>query len=391
MHEIAKKDANLRTKYAYLEGWIGVAGNLLIFIIKIVFGFFINSIALIADSFHTLTDVLTSGIVLIGFKISHKPADKEHPFGHGRMEDIATLIIAILLVIVGIELMIGSFGRFLKPQLVSGNFIVVAMLIFTGVAKEWMARFSFKIAKKIDSQTLVADAWHHRSDAISNILVLIAIIFSRFGYFKVDSLLGVVISLVIIFIAINLIRSSVSHLLGKAPHEEFVKEIRNIALSVSDVKGAHDILAHTYGNNKMISLHIELDKNLDIQKAHIIAASVENKIWRKMQASAVVHIDLKKKKTRLAVNRTNAILNKIIYSFPEIISYHGVNFTSSEFGDSLEFHIVVRPDMSVEESHDLSHKLTSLIKNRLRDYSINVHIEPLNEQDGECDEEYRKE
>jgi len=381
------RDTNLRTKYAYIEAWIGIIGNLIIFIIKIVFGLIINSVSLIADSFHTLTDVLTSSVVLVGFKISRKPADKEHPFGHGRMEDVATLIIAVLLAIVGIELIRNSFGRILKPQIVLGNFIVVGMLIFTGIAKEWMARFSFKLGKKIDSQALVADAWHHRSDAITNILVLIAIIASRFGYYKVDSILGIVVSLIIIFVAIKLIRSSVSYLLGKAPRKDLIKQIRRTVFSIPDVKGAHDILVHTYGNDKLISLHIEVDKNLDVQQAHKVASSVENKIWHTIRASAVVHIDLKKRRSRSAVNKKDPILNKIISSFPEIASYHGLDFMSTEAGDSLDFHIVVRPDMSVEQSHNLVHKLTGLIKEQLKDYSINIHIEPYSDKDIGCSED----
>jgi cation diffusion facilitator family transporter len=387
MHNHKVKDVGTRTRYGYIEAWIGIGANLIIFIIKIIFGLFINSISLIADSFHTLSDVLTSFVVLIGFKISGRPADKEHPFGHGRMEDIATLVIAILLVIVGIELVLHALERIFRPQPVIGSLSVVIMLIATGIVKEWMARFSFGLAHKIESETLIADAWHHRTDAITNILVLIAIVSSRFGYFRADSILGIVVSVIIIFIAIRLAKSSTSHLLGKAPQEEFVREIRKIAYSLADVKGVHDILVHTYGSNRIISLHIEVDKVLGIQEAHKIAASVENKIWRTLKTSAVVHIDLKKQRSNSRFTKTDAVLNKIIYSFPQIISYHGVNFSSTELGDSLEFHIVVKPDMSVEESHNLSHKLSSLIKRRFKDYLVNIHIEPFGEKNGSCSEE----
>ena len=286
------KNKEIRTKYGYLEGWISVFINTLLFALKFFFGLLINSISLIADAFHTLADILTSIVVLIGFKIAKKPADTEHPYGHGRFETVATLAIAILLLIAGFEFLKSSLDRYMHVKAVKGSILVVAIMLFSALAKEWLARFSVDLGKRIDSSVLIADAWHHRSDAIASLLVAAAIVAAFFGYYRVDAVFGMIVSVLIIYTGIELGKTSVSFLMGKAPSQDLVAEIEQISCSVEGVVSTHKTSVHDYGGQKAVSLHIQVDKTLSVDKSHAIAASVKYKIAQQLEDTSVeVHVE----------------------------------------------------------------------------------------------------
>ncbi|MFH2144651.1 MAG: cation diffusion facilitator family transporter [Candidatus Omnitrophota bacterium] len=369
-------DPKVRRRCGYLEGWVSIVVNLALFLIKIIIGFLSGSISVIADAVHTASDVSTSIVVIIGFNISNKPADEDHPFGHGRMEDIATLIIAVLLCVVGAEIFKVAALRFFAPPPVRANLYLAAILALTALVKEWMARFSFRLAKLIDSSTLYADAWHHRSDAISTLFVIGAIIGTIFKLFKLDAVFGAMVAVYIIYTALKLIRESSFHLLGKAVDEALHNKIKQLSLSVKGVEGVHDIVAHDYGTLKAISLHVEVDNRLDVAAAHKIATLVETKIAKNINSSPIVHIDLKKKKKTKFSSKYIKKLRGIIRNFSQIINSHGVQVSSGESGDSLNLHIVVSKHMNIEDSHKLEHDLAAAIKVEFADYDIHIHVEP---------------
>ena len=216
-------DPNIRAKYGYLEATISIIGNILIFFIKLFLGIFINSITLIADGVHSLSDVSTSGVVIFGFRIAKKKPDKEHPYGHGRAEYIATLIIAILLILVGFGFIQQSIERIINLETIRhGEYAIIIsiIVIISAILKEVMARYSNAISKKIKSDVLKADAWHHRSDVISSIGVALGILGARYGFPIFDPLFGIVVAIIIMYVGINLIRTASNFLIGQAPDEE---------------------------------------------------------------------------------------------------------------------------------------------------------------------------
>ncbi|NPV79564.1 MAG: cation transporter [Firmicutes bacterium] len=290
-HDIAQVH-RVRAKVAFLEAWVSIIGNVLLAAFKITFGILLNSISLMADAVHTASDVITSIIVLVGFKAAEVPADKEHPYGHGRIEPIATLIIAVLLAIVGIEFMVSSVGRLLKGALVEGSLTIAAILLVTAVFKEWMARFSVGLGRMIQAPALIADAWHHRTDAIATAMVAIAMIGSLVGYHQIDAFLGIAVSLLIIYTGYGLGRSAVSTLIGEAPPQEFIDEVSKIAKSVKGVKSLHKVSVHDYGaGRRIVSLHIQVDESMSVAKSHEIANKVEELIANDLAASATVHVE----------------------------------------------------------------------------------------------------
>ncbi|MBU4306079.1 MAG: cation-efflux pump [Candidatus Omnitrophica bacterium] len=372
-----------RLRFGYLEGWVSVFMNIVIFLVKMLLGIISGSISIIADAVHTSSDVATSAIVIWGFKISHKPADKEHPFGHGRMENIATLIIAVLLCVVGMEILQVSVRKFFNPSQVKVSWMIIIVLFATLVAKEWMARFSFQLAKKIDSSTLYADAWHHRSDAVSTLLVIAALIGSMFKLFMLDAIFGALVSGYIVYTGAKLVKDSSFYLLGNAADEQLKKKIKQIAQEVDGVEGVHDIVAHDYGTIKAISLHVEVAHLLDSIKAHEIATTVETRIAKQIRSSPIVHIDLKRTKRRKK-GSSFKVVEKVFARYPEIINSHGVEILSNESGDFLSVHIIIPKVMTVEQSHSFEHKVQKSLKKHFNDYKIGIHIEPCNSQCAKC-------
>ncbi len=280
-----------RVRFGYLQAWISIVCNLILFVFKLLLGLFANSIALIADSFHTLSDVFTSVCVLVGFAVAKKPADYGHPFGHGRSEFIATFVIAVLLVVVGFEFMMSSIQRIIDPPKVVGTWWLILIMLLSALVKEWMARFSINLGQTIKSKTLVADAWHHRSDAIATFLIAFGFLAAIFGLYRIDGILGIVISALIIYTGITLSREAISPLMGARASQELETKVIQIARQINGVKNVHAVEVHDYGQVKAISIHIEVQPNLTVTKSHDIGTEVQEKIDRELGTKTTVHIE----------------------------------------------------------------------------------------------------
>jgi cation diffusion facilitator family transporter len=277
----------------YLEAWVSIVGNVALFVFKLLAGLALNSIALVADAFHSLSDVLTSAVVILGFFFGSKPADADHPHGHGRMEYIATLIIAFMLFAVAVRMGIGSFGRILRPQLVRFDLAVVILLLLSAALKEWMASFSTYLGRRIRSSTLLADAWHHRSDAIAATLVAVGLVVSPLGFFRLDGVLGLGVAGLLLWIAWDLSRTSVNELIGKAPDPRLVELIHEFTGTQPGVLSCHGISVHDYSSRAEVSLHIVVKERMSAKKAHDVARAVEEGLKERLgpQYAVSVHID----------------------------------------------------------------------------------------------------
>lgn len=377
-------DPRVRAKYAYLEACVSIVGNSLLFVFKLFLGLLINSIALITDAFHTLSDTGSSFIIILGFKASKKVPDKEHPFGHGRFEYIVTLIIAVLLFIAAAEFIWQSIERLINVvEIVESEYlwIIGIAVILSSLVKEAMARFSIKLGKKIESSALIADAWHHRSDALTSIPVGIAIIGANYNLHILDPIFGVVIALLIIYTGATLFKYSSDTLVGKSPDKDIIDTIANAAHSVDGVCGTHRITVHDYGPTKIVSLHVEVECDITAERAHEIAQSVEDKITGATKSSTIVHID-PSKEPRIIADDVERTVRKVLEENDDVLFYHKVKITSAGEDSRIDMHIVVKTDMSVQESHDLSHHIKKLLHYEFPGCKVNTHIEPCN---GECE------
>lgn len=284
--------ANKKSVYGYFEAILSITVNLMLFAVKLIFGILLNSIALLADAIHSLSDVITSFIVIFGFSISAKPPDEKHPFGHGRAEPIVSFVIASLLIVVGFEFFLNGFGRFREPVPIDTNWLIIILLVATIIIKEFLSRVSFTISKKIGSYSLKADAWHHRTDAISTALVILGFLLYRFELYYVDGIIGMIIALFIVYIGILIIKDAGSVLIGEAPSLSLIQEIKDIALSCNGITDVHHIHVHDYGGRLEITVHIRLKKDTHLDEAHDKASEVEMCLKDALKSAEVtVHVE----------------------------------------------------------------------------------------------------
>jgi len=278
--------------YGYFEGIFSVAVNTLLFIFKFVFGVLLNSISLIADSLHSLSDIVTSAIVIFGFKISSKPPDAEHPFGHGRVERIVTIVIACLLIVVGFEFFKSGFGRFRNPIPIKADAFVITMLCVSIFMKEFLYRLSLNLGRKIDSAALKADAWHHRTDAVSTVLVLFGFVSFRFGLYSLDGILGIGVACMIVYTGIVIIKESGSVLIGEAPSSSLVNRIKETAANLDGINDVHHIHVHDYGSQLEVTVHVRVKGDTHVEDAHNKASEVERAIKECVPSAEVtVHLE----------------------------------------------------------------------------------------------------
>ena len=284
-----------KNKAQVLEGLASIIGNAALFGVKFWAGITTGSIALVADAWHTLSDSFTSVFIIFAVKLSSKKADKEHPFGHGRWEQISTIFVALVLGIVAYDFFKNSINKFANKETAVFGTLAVVVTVASILVKEMMAQYAFYLARKTDNLVVKADGWHHRSDALSSIVVLIGILASiifREKFWWIDSVLGIIIAVMIFYAAIQIIREAITKLLGEEPGHDLIDKIS------SRIKSAyhydlqlHHFHIHNYNIHKELTLHIMLDKNMTIEQGHKIATDIENIIEKDFGMIATIHIE----------------------------------------------------------------------------------------------------
>ena len=347
-----------RSRIGKFQGWISIIVNGLMFFLKLLIGLIIGSISVIADAFHTLTDVISSGIVIWGFNESEKPADKNHPYGHGRAEYVATLVIAILLIVAGIEFIESSIERIVNPTIIEPEWWMIISIIITIFIKMIVAQYAEYLSSKIASGTLHADAWHHRADAISSFLVATAMILGKYGYFQVDGWTGLIVALFIMWSGFGIAKEAVDDLIGKPPTIEEINDIRKISLNIEGVIGVHDIAVHSYGKDKFASIHVEIDEQEDQMDAHLISENVEKTLNKKLGVSPTVHVD----PISITDPKSKKVKKYLIENFSDheiISSFYDIRVVDTNKHHVILFGVDVKPNLSksiVIETCDLIEK-----------------------------------
>jgi len=275
----------------YVEGWISIAVNSLLFLAKFLLGRSLGSVAIMADAWHTLSDSLTSILVVLSFGLSARPADRRHHFGHGRFEAIGAVIISTLLAIVGINFFRESTSRLVHRQAVIYSTLVIIVFIISAFLKEGLALFSFWLGKKINSPSLAADAWHHRSDAIASALIVVGALVSK-RFWWVDGALGLVVSALILFAVLSILRKSISYLLGESPSVHLENQVRETILQTDHrLNSVHHLHLHEYGEHREITVHVRLPAEMKLDEAHEIATRIEKVLREKLKLEATIHLE----------------------------------------------------------------------------------------------------
>ena len=290
------QDASVRKAYGTLSSVIGIIVNFILAAIKIIAGVLSGSVAIIADAFNNLSDSGTSVITLISFKLSSKPADKEHPYGHARLEYIASMIVSFIILLVGAELLINSGKTLLGLNEVKSTEITTVTIIILTVSiilKLWLGLFYRGIGKRIDSTVVLAAAADSFSDSFSTIAVLISSIIIKLTDWQiVDAIVGIIVSIPIIIAGLKLLNETKDILIGEGPVDETVKAIEAIIAQFPDIIGIHDLLVHNYGPNKYVaSLHAEVDGKKDIYYLHDMIDNAERRINEELDIICTIHLD----------------------------------------------------------------------------------------------------
>jgi cation diffusion facilitator family transporter len=275
----------------YLEGLLSAGLNSALFGLKIWVGTRAGSVAMVADAWHTLSDTLTSLVVILGFWISSRPNDQDHPFGHGRAELIAAIVIGTMLALVGLGFLKDSY-----LQLRSGEpalFGTAAILVFAAsvVVKEALAQFSIRVGRRFGSQSLVADGWHHRSDAIASALILVGVVIGR-NLWWIDGALGIAVSLLILYAAYEIIKEAADSILGERPSEEITRKIHSlVAVSAPEISDVHHIHLHRYGDHVEVTLHARVSQAMSLAAAHALASKLEDRMRADLSLEATIHVE----------------------------------------------------------------------------------------------------
>jgi cation diffusion facilitator family transporter len=286
------KNTKVREQYGKKSSLIGIFVNVFLFIIKFAVGTLFHSVAVVADAVNSLADAGSSVISLISFKLSSKPADEKHPFGHERIEYIASSVVAVFILLLGIELLKTSFNKILYPGKIEFSFVVVGVLLFSIAAKFWLYGFNIKLAKRIDSSMLRATAADSLSDVLATSSVLLATILSPLLGFQLDGYVGIVVSVFIMMSGINILKETLNSLLGQVPSGELVKLIDSYVKKYDGVLGTHDLVIHNYGPRRYFaSVHIEVDAKEDILVSHDLIDNIEREIAQDLGIHLVIHLD----------------------------------------------------------------------------------------------------
>ena len=286
------KNPKVRDSYGKLAGIVGILSNTLLCVMKILVSLISGSIAIVADAINNLADASSSFITLIGFKLAGMPEDKEHPYGHARIEYLAGLLVSVIIIVVGFELGKGSVEKIITPTPTEFNATVVIVLLLAIGIKVWQAVFNIAAGKKINSMTLIATGADSRNDVISTSVVLLSLIIGHVFEIQIDGYMGVLVALFIIWSGIGLVRETVSPLLGEAPDPEMVKEIEDIANEHEGVLGIHDLVVHNYGPGKVFaSLHVEVDAAVDVMVSHDMIDNIEHEVSQQLNITCTVHMD----------------------------------------------------------------------------------------------------
>lgn len=364
-----------RTAYGRLEGYTSIIINFLLFMVKLVTGLLTNSFALIADSIHTLSDSIGSVLIIISFHISAKPPDREHPYGHGRAETVTTLILSILLIITGFEFFKESVFKLKEDSHITINPLLIVVVVVSIILKEWMARFALYLGKRIKSDALIADAYHHRFDSITTFVVLISIVGAYFSISWIDMAASAVIALFIFYTGIDMLRKSINPLLGESPPPELLERIEKVALGVEGVLSIHDIVIHQYGTMLIISIHIEVSDVLSAGVVHTIGHEVEDRLVEDCDCYVTVHPDPINNNHPL-YNTLKDTIEKIVAKDEQIVSFHDLRIVGEQSDFTALFDLKARCKRDIQTITAIKEQMTGTLQEQFPKASFIIKIEP---------------
>lgn len=345
-------DSKVRQAYGILCGTLGIALNVLLFAGKALAGLLSGSIAITADAFNNLSDAGSSLVTLAGFKLAGQKPDRDHPFGHGRIEYISGLVVSMIIILMAFELLKGAVDKIINPVPVEASPLIVVILIVSIFVKFYMSFYNSKVGKKIRSTAMEATAKDSLSDSIATLVVLGTTLLAQITDLMIDGYCGVLVAMFVFAAGFQAAKETISPLLGQPPEPEFVERIEQIIMEYEEqgVLGIHDLLVHNYGPGRvMLSVHVEVPSEGDILLLHDIIDTIEHRLAEELDCNAVIHMD----PVCVDDELTNSIKEKvavIIEGMEGTITFHDFRIVNGPTHTNLIFDVVLPYDYIMSDS-----------------------------------------
>lgn len=351
------EDVQVRTSYGVLSSIVGIFCNVLLFAAKFLIGALMHSISVMADGFNNLSDAASSIISFVGVKMAEKPADEEHPFGHGRIEYIAALVVAFLVIEVGLSFLKSSIGKLKNPEEITFELVPFLILVLSIGVKLWLAYFNRKLGKKIDSKVMLATAADSMGDVITTSATILSILVCTFTGFNIDAIAGLVVSLIVMWAGVGIAKDTLEPLIGQAADPELAAKIKQEVESYEGIAGTHDLIVHNYGPNRsMASIHAEVPRDIDIEASHEIIDRIEREVSKKLGIFLVIHMDPVEVRDErvLAVKET---LEKVVKDLDPETTFHDFRMVWGEKRINLIFDVLVPFSYDKEKQKNLEKQI----------------------------------
>ena len=368
------KDPEVRGRYTKLTGTLGIIVNSVLCVIKIVLGLAIHSIAVVADGAHDMADSVAALITLIGARIARKPADKDHPYGHARVEYLCSLVVSAIVLIVGAELLKNSIDKCINPQPTDFSWLMVGFMLFAIILKGSQALFTIATGKHINSLPVIAAGTDNRNDVITSIIIVIGMLIHHFAGLDLDGYMGCIVSLFILYSGVMLIKETISPLLGEPPDRETVDEIHEIIMAHPEVIGVHDLVIYNYGPGRTFaSFHAEVDSRGDILEIHDVIDQIEQELQQKMNINAACHMDPVVVNDPIRI-KMQSVIAKAIMDMDGVESYHDLRVVPGKSHTNIIFDLVLTPGIKTDKS-EIRQRLEDAVKKEGVQYEVVINFD----------------
>lgn len=366
---------SVRTAYGVLASMVGIFCNVFLFAVKFVIGLIVHSVSVTADAFNNLSDAGSSIISFVGVKIASKPADKEHPFGHGRMEYIAALIVSFLVMEVGFTFLKDSFGKIKSPEILNFQLMSVVILVLSIGVKLWLGLFNRKLGKKIDSKVMMAAFTDSMGDVLTTTVTIVSLLVFQITGVNIDGFVGIGVALVVMWAGFGIAKDTLEPLLGEAVDPEEYQKIKKFVEGYDGVVGSHDLIVHNYGPNRsMASIHAEVPNNVNIETSHEVIDRIERDAVENLGIFLVVHMDpieIEDEHVLLIRNRANQAIAEI----DDSCTIHDFRVVDGQKQINLIFDLVVPREYDKEKQNEIERTLCEKMKEQDERFEFVITVE----------------
>lgn len=369
------EQASVRTAYGLMTSVVGISCNLLLFAAKFLTGVLMGSISVMADAFNNLSDAASSIISFVGVKMAEKPADEEHPFGHGRMEYIAAFTVAFLVIQVGLSLLKTSIGRILHPEEINFHYLSLIVLVISICVKLWLAMFNRRLGKRIDSSVMMATAADSLGDVGATSATLLSIVVYGIWQINIDGIVGIVVSVLVMVAGVNIAKDTLTPLIGEPIDAKEYQKITEFVEHYDGIMGSHDLIVHNYGpGHRMASIHAEVPNDVAIEVSHEIVDRIEREAYERLGLYLVIHMDpLEGNDAR--VTELRGMICEVIQGLDSRLSIHDFRVVETAERVNMIFDLVVPRDYTAQMRDALKAEVCRRMKEKDARYCCMITVE----------------